>query len=113
MRVLRLSPGWINLLLAGRPQVATAFWPLEGAAQKASAIKMPEAGGQFILEAATGLACGCSSIFSADSSALRKTVAACAVHRNRADDRNLTSVEPSGFGIRFDLLVPQLVAVFL
>ena len=49
---------------------------------------------------AAALACGCSSIFNAESSALRRLVAAFWVQRRRPEEMNFTSVDPSGFGTR-------------
>jgi hypothetical protein len=50
---------------------------------------------QFNFDAPTGLGCGCSSIFSDASSALRKCKAAVALQRSLAQETNLTSTESS------------------
>src|ERR1700738_4151855 len=51
---------------------------------------------QFIFAAATGLCCGCSSIFNAASMALRRFKAAVGLHRSRPVVINLSSTRPSG-----------------
>jgi hypothetical protein len=53
---------------------------------------------QFNFEAADGVCCGCSSIFNAASSALRRCVAAAGVQRNLPLVTNFTSTGPFGAG---------------
>src|SRR6202048_2432240 len=55
---------------------------------------------QFIFAAATGLCCGCSSIFNAASIALRRFKAAGGLHRSRPVVTNLISTLPSDTAFR-------------
>src|ERR1700716_3847524 len=61
-----------------------------------TASRLARWGLQFIFAAATGLCCGCSSIFNAASIALRRFIAAVGLHRSRPVVMNLISTPPSG-----------------